>query len=81
MAGIGSTSNALILVYSYFYAQISDRKQYQKTTSIAFVSLELGIVFGSILSQIIVSLSGGIYTVLPYCNAFGNITNHLIDEI
>lgn len=78
MAGIAATTNAYVLVFSYFYAQISDRQHYQKVTSIVSVSLELGIVFGSILSQIIVSKTGGIYTILPYCNAFGNITNYLI---
>ncbi|XP_022169851.1 thiamine transporter 2-like isoform X3 [Myzus persicae] len=69
VAGIGATNNAYILGFSYLYSQISDRQQYQKATSIVSASLQLGIFCGSVLSQIIVSTSGGIYTILPYCNA------------
>ncbi|XP_008178375.1 thiamine transporter 1-like isoform X1 [Acyrthosiphon pisum] len=69
VAGIGATSNAYILGFSYLYSQISDRKQYQKATSIISVSLQLGIFCGSVLSQLIVSMTGGIYSILPYFNA------------
>lgn len=72
MAGIGATSNAYILGFSYLYTQISDRQQYQKATSIVSVSLQLGIFCGSVFSQIIVGMTGGYYTYLPYCNASGN---------
>jgi len=72
VAGIGATSNAYILGFSYLYSQISDRQQYQKATSIISVSLQLGIFCGSVLSQTIVSTTGGIYTILPYFNASGN---------
>ncbi|XP_060853749.1 folate transporter 1-like isoform X2 [Rhopalosiphum padi] len=69
MAGISATSNTYILGFSYLYSQISDRQQYQKATSIVSVSLQLGIFCGSVFSQIIFSTTGGIYTILPYCNA------------
>lgn len=71
VAGIGASSNAYILGFSYLYSQISDRQQYQKATSIVSTSLQLGVFCGSVLSQIIVSTTGGIYTILPYCNASG----------
>ncbi|CAH1720412.1 thiamine transporter 1-like isoform X3 [Aphis gossypii] len=54
----------------YLFAHIKDRKHFQKSASIAAVGLELGKFFGDVSGQIIVSSSGGIYTALPYCNAF-----------
>ncbi|CAH1720414.1 unnamed protein product [Aphis gossypii] len=68
-AAINAASNAYIIGFSYLFSQISDRQQYQKATSIVSVSLQLGIFCGSIFSQIIVSITGGTYTILPYCSA------------
>jgi len=55
----------------YLFAHVKDRKHFQKSASLAAVGLELGKFFGDVSGQIIVSSSGGIYTALPYCNAFG----------
>lgn len=72
-AGISATSNAYILGFSYLFSQISDRQQYQEATSIVSVSLQLGIFCGSVFSQLIVNITGGAYTILPYCNAAGRL--------
>ncbi|VVC41678.1 Reduced folate carrier,Major facilitator superfamily domain [Cinara cedri] len=70
MVGIGATSHTFVLGYSYLFSQIDDTKLYQSATSIISFSLLFGIFVGSILAQIITSTSQGVYSALPYCNAF-----------
>jgi len=67
----GSAYCTTTVASCYLFARIEDRKHFQKSASIAAVGLELGKFFGDVSGQIIVSSSGGSYTSLPYCNAFG----------
>lgn len=58
--------------YSYLCAQIDDTDQLQMAISIVTAIMELGKVAGDLLGQLIVNVTGGSYTVLPYCNVVGN---------
>jgi len=71
MVFYGSAYSATSVASCYLFARIKDRKHFQKSASIVAVGLELGKFFGDVSGQIIVSSSGGSYTALPYCNAFG----------
>lgn len=72
MGFFGSSYCTTTVASCYLFAQIEDIQQFQKSTSLAAVGLELGKFFGDISGQIIVSASGGSYKTLPYYNAFGN---------
>jgi len=41
-------------------------------TGIVSAAVQLGKVVGDLSAQIIVSATGGIYTLLPFCNVFSN---------
>lgn len=71
MVFYGSAYCSTTVASCYLFARIKEKKHFQKSASIAAVGLELGKFFGDVSGQIIVSLSGGRYTALPYCNAFG----------
>ncbi|XP_025208659.1 thiamine transporter 1-like [Melanaphis sacchari] len=75
--GIGSIHSTDKIAYCYLYAKIKDVEQYQMATGIVTAAVQLGIVVGDILAQIIVNATGGIYTILPYCNVFSNQTHYV----
>ncbi|XP_022169843.1 thiamine transporter 1-like [Myzus persicae] len=66
----GSAYCTTTVASCYLFARIKDKKHFQKSASFAAVGLELGKFFGDVSGQIIVSSSGGSYSLLPYCNAF-----------
>lgn len=78
MAASGATSNVYMLAYSFLCLRIPDKDQFHAVTSITSASMEFGIFVGSVMSQIIVSLSGGKYTTLPYYNATSNMIYNCI---
>lgn len=69
--GIGAIFTGDMLGLCYLYAKI-DVDQYQMATGIVTAAIQLGKVVGDFSAQIIVNATGGIYTILPYCNVFSN---------
>ncbi|XP_026812981.1 folate transporter 1-like isoform X2 [Rhopalosiphum maidis] len=68
--GIGAIYSGNMIALCYLYAKIDDVEQYQMATGIVTAAIQLGKVVGDFSAQIIVSATGGIYTILPYCNIF-----------
>lgn len=73
MVGLGVMYSSSALAPSYLYAQIADPKHFQMATGIVWCALQLGKFVGDIVAQLIVNGTGGIYTILPYCNVFSNV--------
>lgn len=65
--GIGVIYTGDMIALCYLYAKI-DVEQYQMATGIVTAAIQLGKVVGDFSAQIIVNATGGIYTILPYCN-------------
>lgn len=61
-----------MIAFCYLYAKIEDVEKFQMATAIVSAAIQLGKVVGDFLAQAIVNVTGGIYTVLPYCNVFSN---------
>lgn len=76
MVGIGGTFGAILLCYSYTYAQIDDKVLYQKSTSIIAAGFQLGQFVGDLISQLLVIATDGNYVMLPYINASCNRINY-----
>lgn len=72
MISLGGMFNCNVLALSYLYAQIEDRTHFKWATSVVTIGIQFGRSTGDALAQIIVNLSGQVYTILPYCNAFSN---------
>jgi len=70
--GVGAIYSGDMIALCYLYAKIEDVEQYQMATGIVTAAIQLGKVVGDFSAQIIVSATGGIYTILPYCNIFSN---------
>ncbi|XP_060835087.1 thiamine transporter 1-like [Rhopalosiphum padi] len=68
--GVGAIYSGDMIALCYLYAKIEDVEQYQMATGIVTAAIQLGKVVGDFSAQIIVSATGGIYTILPYCNIF-----------
>ncbi|XP_025193678.1 thiamine transporter 2-like, partial [Melanaphis sacchari] len=68
--GVGSIHSADRIAFCYLFAKIKNVEQYQIAISIVTTAKQLGIVLGDISAQIIVNVTGGVYTILPYCNIF-----------
>lgn len=63
-----------MIAFCYLYAKIEDVEKFQMATGIVSAAIQLGKVVGDFSAQIIVNMTGGIYTILPYCNVFSNQT-------
>lgn len=61
-----------MIAFSYLYAKLENIEQFQMATGIVSAAVQLGKVVGDFLAQAIVNVTGGIYTILPYCNVFSN---------
>ncbi|XP_022169842.1 thiamine transporter 1-like [Myzus persicae] len=68
--GIGAIYSCNMIAFCYLYAKIEDVDKFQMATGIVSAAIQLGKVVGDFSAQIIVSATGGIYTLLPYCNVF-----------
>ncbi|CAI6346973.1 unnamed protein product [Macrosiphum euphorbiae] len=68
--GIGAIYSCDMIAFCYLYAKIEDVEKFQMATAIVSAAIQLGKVVGDFSAQAIVNLTGGIYTVLPYCNVF-----------
>ncbi|KAL4144145.1 hypothetical protein QTP88_006371 [Uroleucon formosanum] len=68
--GIGAIYSCNMIAFSYLYAKLENIEQFQMATGIVSAAVQLGKVVGDFLAQAIVNVTGGIYTILPYCNVF-----------
>lgn len=76
MVGFGGMYCTSVLTYSYLFAQLDDKQQFQKSAGTVAVGVQLGKFVAGLSAQIIVSTTEGNVTVLPYLNAFGNLLDH-----